>query len=67
MLSPLFDSPFALTHETQVCCHCGKQPMAVPTLTSLEEEKKQAQAADEELQVRVCRRAHLLSLIGCSF
>jgi hypothetical protein len=29
--------------------------MAVPTLTALEEEKKQAQAADEELQVRLCR------------
>jgi hypothetical protein len=42
--------------------------MAVPTLTALEEERKQAQAADEELQVLVflsafCATAHRLQFL----
>jgi hypothetical protein len=42
---------FNFKPNPQVCCHCGKKPMAVPTLTALEDEKKQAHAAEEELQV----------------
>jgi hypothetical protein len=41
--------------------------MAVPTLTALEEEKKQAQAADEDLQVFFCRHISVLLLKAFSF
>jgi hypothetical protein len=41
--------------------------MAVPTLSALEEEKKQAQAADEELQVFGYIENFSLFFIMCSF